>query len=73
MHAVNLYINENLNEKSFQDLKNELMMDSHVLNVAYHSRMPHDMLVEYDESFVTPSSIIGHIESHGLHVDITGG
>lgn len=73
MHAVNLYIDESLNERNFQELKTELMMDSHVSNVAYHLKMPHDMLVEYDESFVSPSSIVGHIEAHGLHVDVTGG
>ncbi|MDH5392870.1 MAG: hypothetical protein OEY11_06745 [Gammaproteobacteria bacterium] len=73
MHSVNLYINETLNEKIFQQIKTDLMSDSHVINVAYHTKMPHDMLVEYDETFVKPSSIIGHIESHGLHVDITGG
>lgn len=73
MHAVNLYINETLNENNFKELSSELMMDSHVVNVAYNMRHPHDMLVEYDETFVTPSAIVGHIESHGLHVDITGG
>jgi len=73
MHAVNLYIDENLNEKNLNQIKSELMMDSHVTNVAYHSKMPHDMLVEYDEAFVTPSAIVGHLESHGLHVDVTGG
>lgn len=73
MHAVNLYIDESLNEENFQELRAELLMDSHVVNVAYHVTKPHDMLVEYEETFVTPSAIVGHIESHGLHVDITGG
>jgi len=73
MHAVNLYIDESLTEKSFQNLKSELMSDSHVVNVAYHAKVPHDILVEYDEAFVNPSSIVGSLESHGLHVDITGG
>ena len=73
MHAVNLYIDENLNEKNFLELKNELMMDSHVANVAYHAKMPHDMLVEYDKAFVSPTSIVGHLEAQGLHVDVTGG
>jgi len=73
MHAVNLYIDESLNETNFQALKSELMMDNHVANVAYHANMPHDMLVEYDEGYVSPSSIVGHIEAHGLHVDVVGG
>ena len=73
MHAVNFYINESLNEQKFEDLKHELMMDSHVVNVAYHSNMPHDMLVEYDEDYVTPTAIVDRLESHGLHVDVTGG
>lgn len=73
MHAVNLYINENLNEHNFQELRSELMTDSHVVNVAYNAKMPHDMLVEYDEAFVRPSTILERLESHGLHVDITGG
>jgi len=73
MHAVNLYIDESLNEASFKELSSELMMDSHVVNVAYNTRMPHDMLVEYDEAYVKPKAIVGHLESHGLHVDITGG
>ena len=73
MHAVNLYIDENLNEQNFQKLKTDLMSDSHVVNVAFNMKMPHDLLVEYDEDFVSPLSIVGHVESHGLHVDITGG
>lgn len=73
MHAVNLYIDELQNESSFKALSSELMTDSHVVNVAYNSRMPHDMLVEYDEAYVTPSAIISHLESHGLHVDVIGG
>lgn len=73
MHAVNLYIDETQSLNSFQSLKKELMMDSHVENVAFNIKMPHDMLVEYDEKFVSPTSIIGQLESQGLHVDITGG
>ncbi|MDH5424245.1 MAG: hypothetical protein OEY29_04515 [Gammaproteobacteria bacterium] len=73
MHAVNLYIGESQSENSFQSLKNELMTDSHVVNVAFNSKMPHDMLVEYDEAYVSPSSILSHLEAHGLHVDVTGG
>ena len=73
MHAVNLYIDEIQNANSFNSLKNGLMTDDHVVNVAYHLKMPHDMLVEYDESYVTPSTIVDRLESQGLHVDITGG
>ncbi len=73
MHAVNLYIDETQNQNSFQNLKSGLMMDSHVENVAFNSKMPHDMLVEYDEAFVTPTSIINQLESQGLHVDVVGG
>ena len=73
MHTVNLYINESQSENNFQDLKAELMLDSHVANVAFHRQLPHDMLVEYDESYINPSSIVGQLESHGLHVDVTGG
>lgn len=73
MHAVNFYINETQNQNSFQSLKEELMTDSHVANVAFNIKMPHDMLVEYDEAFLSPSSLIGQLESSGLHVDITGG
>ncbi|MDH5517238.1 MAG: hypothetical protein OEY36_05370 [Gammaproteobacteria bacterium] len=73
MHSVNLYINESLNEANFQAIKSNLMADSHVVNVAYHSRMPHEMLVEYDEAYVSPSSIVDFIASQGLHVDVTGG
>ena len=73
MHAVNFYIDESQSQNSFQNLKRELMMDTHVTNVAFNSKMPHDMLVEYDEAFVSPTSIIEHLESQGLHVDVTGG
>lgn len=73
MHAVNLYIDEIQSENSFSSLKTGLMSDTHVVNVAYNTRMPHDMLVEYDESYLTPLSIVSQLESKGLHVDITGG
>jgi hypothetical protein len=73
MHAVNFYIDEVLNEQSFNSLKTDLLMDSHIVNVAFHKNQPHDVLVEYDESFVNPTGIIGQLESRGFHVDITGG
>lgn len=73
MHSVNLYINETLNDSNFQAIKSDLMTDNHVINVAYHARQPHEMLVEYDEAYVSPSSIVDHIAAHGLHVDVTGG
>lgn len=73
MHAVNIYIDETLNDYNLQEIKNDLMTDSHVLNVAYHNKMPHDILVEYEERHIQPIGIVNQLESHGLHVDITSG
>lgn len=73
MHSVNLYVDEVLNEQSFNNIKNELLMDSHIINVAFHQKQPHDVLVEYDETFINPSAIIGQLESRGYHVDVIGG
>lgn len=49
------------------------MMDAHVENVAFSTKIPHDMLAKYDEKFVSQNSIVDPLESHGFHVDITGG
>ena len=73
MHALNLYIDEELAENSLSELKSELMQDSHIANVAFSRKQPHDMLVEYDEAYVQPSSIVSQLTSHGLHVDVIGG
>lgn len=68
MHTVHIYISEGPESPELDRLRNELLADPHVANVQC---TPHEMLVEYEEHFVSPSHITGLLRRHGLHGDVT--
>lgn len=68
MHTVHIYISETPEASALEQLRNELLSDPHVANVQW---TPHEMLVEYEEQYVSPTRITGLLRRHGLHGDVT--
>lgn len=70
MHAIQLYIDENLSPDQVSNLRQTLMKVPHVVDVEFSSRDHHDMLVEYEEMSGMPMSIIRSLRRQGLHPDV---
>jgi hypothetical protein len=70
MHAIQLYIDENLDAGQLSALRQTLMDVPHVVDVELSSRDHHDMLVEYEEKSGMPMSIIRSLRKQGLHPDV---
>lgn len=72
MHTINLHIDETMSGNEVDGLCQEMLSAPHVRNVQMRSERPHEMLVEFDEHHNVPMSVLGILQSHGLHADIVG-
>ena len=70
MHSIQVYIDEELDSKSLDDLKMLMQALPHVTNVEINKAQPHDMLVEYEEHFNIPMLVMDKLHHRGLHSDI---
>lgn len=70
MHSIQVYIDEELDPKSLNELKQYMQMLPHVTNVEVNFAQPHDLLVEYEEHFNIPMLIMDKLHHKGLHPDI---
>lgn len=70
MHTIYLRIDDNLDEGSMRDLQRELSRLGHITDVEIHKRTPHDMLVEFEEQYVSPMAILRQLGRYGVHADI---
>lgn len=70
MHSIQVYIDEELDINSLQDLKAMMMNLPHVTNVEINEKTPHDVLVEYEEHFNIPMLVMDKLHHRGLHPDI---
>lgn len=70
MHSIQVYIDEELDSKSLDDLKQLMQNLPHVINVEINTARPHDMLVEYEEHFNIPMLVMDKLHHKGLHPDI---
>jgi hypothetical protein len=71
MHTVHIHIDETLGAAELQHLEQALMHRPHVAQVLFNSKLPHDLLVEYDEHYIHPMDILDNIAYTGLHTDVT--
>ena len=72
MHTIYLRIDEDLDESSMRALRDELRGVGHITDVEVHVRTPHDMLVEFEEEYISPMAILRELGRHGVHADIVG-
>ena len=70
MNSVQVYIDETLGPQGISIVKSLVMGIPHVHNVEMNASVPHEMVVEYDEHFNIPISIMEKLEGAGIHPDI---
>lgn len=70
MHTIYIHIDEDLDERELFSLKDELQQMESVGDVEVNAGLPHDMLVEYEETDITPMAILRELHRCGLHCDI---
>ena len=56
-----------------RSLKDELSSVGHITDVEISARTPHDMLVEFEETHISPMAILRELGRHGVHADIMSG
>ena len=70
MHSIQVYIDEELDSKSLEELKVMMLGLPHVTNVEVNASTPHDMLVEYEAHYNIPMLVMDKLHHKGLHPDI---
>jgi len=70
MHTIYIHIDENLDARQLASLKDDLQQLESVGDVEVNTRLPHDMLVEYEETGITPMAILRELHRCGVHCDI---
>lgn len=70
MNTVTIRIDEALDARRLEELKAELMHEPYVRDVRADPRMPHDLLVEFEEHHNLAIRLLKRLEQHGLHPDI---
>lgn len=72
MHSINVHIDETLDSRDIDGLRDRLFSDPHVSNVELRQEMPHDMLVEFEANHDVPLHVLEMLKSQGYHADIVG-
>ena len=70
MHSIQVYIDDELDPKSVDELRLLMQELPHVTNVEINTARPHDMLVEYEKHYNIPMLIMDKLHHQGLHPDI---
>ena len=70
MHTIQVHIDDDLDQKSINELKLLMQGLPHVVNVELNDSSPHDMLVEYEEHYNIPMLVMDKLHHKGLPPDI---
>lgn len=73
MHTIYLRIDEDLDEQGMRELQEGLRGIGHVTDVEMDAGTPHNILVEFEEEYISPSAILRQLQRHGVHADIMSG
>jgi len=73
MHTIYLRTDEDLGDNRMRDLQAELRAVGHITDVEINSRTPRDILVEFEEAFISPMEILKQLQRKGIHADIMSG
>ena len=71
MHTIQVHIDETLSEESLNMVKNMIRGIPHVTNVEANVKVPHDVVIEYEEHHNIPMQVMDRLHDQGLHPDIT--
>jgi len=72
MHSINVHIDETLDSRDIDSLRNRIFNDPHVSNVELRQEMPHDILVEFEANHDVPMHVLEMLKAQGYHADIVG-
>jgi hypothetical protein len=72
MVDVMLHIDEILDQKSCEDLRDELLQTKGVLAADSDKQKRHLMIIEYDPEIVAPARFIEIARQRGLHTQLIG-
>ena len=70
MHAIQVYIDDNLDQQQLEELRSTLMDLPHVQFVGINASRPHDLLVEYEHRYIMPMDIVKTLHLRGMHPDV---
>lgn len=70
MRSIQVYIDDDLDSESLNELRSLMQDLPHVTNVEINTSNPHDMLVEYEENHNIPMLVMDKLHHRGLHPDI---
>ncbi|MGD8783818.1 MAG: hypothetical protein PVG75_05245 [Thioalkalispiraceae bacterium] len=73
MNSVQLYIEEDLDEKTIANIKSMLMAIEHVVDVEISNKSPHEFVIDFEEHHNMPMRIIESLKEQGYHPDIFSG
>ena len=73
MHTIQVYIDDQLDNKGIEDLRMSLLSLPFIENVHVNQKDAHDVLIEYEEDHILPMEIIKNMAGQGLHADIISG
>lgn len=72
MHSINVHIDETMQTRDIEGLRQQLFQDPHVTNVEMREEKPHDLLVEFQERHDVPLHVLNMLKQRGFHADIVG-
>jgi hypothetical protein len=72
MNTINIHIDETIGSNELSGLRQKLLAAPYVRDVQLDSKMPHDVLVEFDEHHNVPMHVLDIFKEQGLHADIVG-
>ncbi len=73
MNSIQLYIEENLDEKNIELIKKMLMEIEYVKDVEISRQSPHEFVIDFDEHHNMPMKVIEALKAEGYHPDIFSG
>ncbi len=73
MHTIQVYIDDQLDNKGVDDLRMSLLSLPFIESVHVNQKDAHDVLIEYEEDHILPMDIIKNMAGQGLHADIISG
>ena len=73
MNIINIHIDETLDAENIELLKDELLHVPHVNHVEMRAELPHDLMVEFEEEYDIPMTVLSRLSNHGLHSYIAYG
>lgn len=70
---VVVHIDESLSAKQLHNVEKDLSDVTGIVSTCIHERTPHLLVVDYDPRAVHSRTLLGRLNSSGLHAELIGG